>query len=753
MAQALNWNQLIGDLQRAGEYGTISQLYAGSAEEAGSHFEGLRETISSALRLLGQETSSTEAIFQTAPFNVAETSSPRDEPDEERIKEKGGQGRGDGIGGPLIDHDKYESGILDNLHEDNLHNAIDELDKIRNREGEHANLTDEQIREKTAAKFEEILTKNSDGEQAVLNQQQALIDKLKQQTEVDPQVIAELEESKRRTAAMRNKEREKRAEEMEKMHKEDDIERIEKKLADAKAKDPRLRNEKILTKHELSRYNHYDYLRSLQERGNISDVASWRKRFAACKTPEEQNRLLRQLLYRQHRDNRFETRQIFNRQVQKRNIFTGKLENRNIKILSRKQRRSVLNSQRQNQQKRLARKGISPQPRGFLHKMGRKIASNLSAYEEVSPEYVEWEYIQQSPQRRSSNSGGGMSPFDAYQKAKSIENNINNAKKAFDFLKSLGNIGKATEGVGSASGAVGGAGASAPVWGPIVGVILLIILIIVLVIVMIMTGPNTQQPSLVIEQVQCDKNSFQVVNGDANYASLLGQYMGIHMGPHILQPQYSTTVQQIFLDTCIMFGYQQDTLLTKGNLNSLGTLAVGTLTQRAMNPGKPPTPNGSKSIALLVYIDSASDGSAICSMVKNDPLYQWKNTNGRINWTLMNPSFCSGTQLQFLLAQTYAYTLLEQQKFLSSLKGEQSTDMLQKFKTEPATGPGVVNADGLLPTDACQNSNPNVQDPKDPDKQQIDCFADMVGEYVTYGFYLNTSTQSANLSFTPTPTP
>ncbi len=171
-----------------------------------------------------------------------------------------------------------------------------------------------------------------------------------------------------------------------------------------------------------------------------------------------------------------------------------------------------------------------------------------------------------------------------------------------------------------------------------------------------------------------------------------------------------TDLQWIANDTCILFGHVQDKTVN----NTFGNHVIGSGNKNAWQ------------VKLNVTYDDFTQPPCY---------YYFPPQNGdkkNISIVFTNPNECTSQyQFQFILGQAEAKALIMQQNHLND-----PSNILNNFENSSFF---LSNPKLTLPTRDCQ-----VADPGTPEYLNA-CFADMVGEYFTYPFYLN------NYTYTPPP--
>lgn len=302
----------------------------------------------------------------------------------------------------------------------------------------------------------------------------------------------------------------------------------------------------------------------------------------------------------------------------------------------------------------------------------------------------------------------------------------------------LGEAGAGVAGAGSAATAGTAAGAGGATVGGtlggilaaiapvliVVGVFVIIILIFALIFYFLGLGGNPVLPQV---QVTCGEVTDYppLLKGD-NFDKSINDLMSKHYGLLYGTTDYNnTTITQttktkdgttvmdlvsqnlpwIINDTCLLFGHVQ----AQTTNNTFGKYVTGADAKKNITP-------------YQVQINLVYDDTDPCRYVLFDPIDNPSYPKITINY--INPNLCDANRFQFLVGQSLARAMIVQQTHLNDPQS-----VLNKFENSNMF---LVNPLVTLPTRDCQ-----AQDPGFPDYFHW-CFADMVGEYFTYPFYLNT---------------
>lgn len=445
--QTWNWNSFLGQLPDNAK----STLYKFTAEEGGRSFEKLRQEI----RTIAQEykvdlqTDDVDQIYKSAPLYIPETNNSR-ELNEEQRKEAHHESSSN-ITGTITNRDKFESEIVDKLQLQQQEEAIKQLDDVRNGvlDDDQKKLLKEAIENKTKESgkpltiqeetavledfkkqetektFKKILEQNASADQSI-KEQHKLLEKQLVDAGVGAAVLDENGE-KTTTAALAIR---KRSGELEQIR----IQGREKRDQEIKALEAK---ENSLSKTDK---NHLRLLRGQRTHDNqraIEHIDGWGSRFSSL-SREEQDKLMRKLLARQHRRTKNDVWKVFDQEEK------GKFTGLRKKTLSRSERRGVLAWQKKKLSEKQPKYDESFLRRSFLDTLSRMFSGEGYSME---PTYMRVEHPQEygSYQRsQGGGGGGGFNPVDSLQQARSM----------FNALKGLGGGG------GGAAGGAGAAGAS-----------------------------------------------------------------------------------------------------------------------------------------------------------------------------------------------------------------------------------------------------------------------------------------------------
>src|SRR5260221_3243914 len=481
-AQPQDWNGLLRFLQEKNDTTAISRLYSYAAEEKGQAFEGVRDAIADVFQTYFRteyNPSNIDTIYLTVPFLVTEANSPDALTPEE--KRQSHQKSSSGPVGTLINHEKYESDIVDQLQEQQQNNAVEELDSIR----KNASLTEEQKNQALSQKFTEILTKNANAEDAIARQHELLATQLENPTltiltkagELSPTIKIRNRSEELRNA--RDEEKVRRVREMESLNVSD----IQKKISEAKVK----REEPMLTREERARLDSFTHLESFhkaEQQKTIQNIDGWVKKFSSYDqdpqtAKQNQDLLVKKLLARQQQRTRTQVYEVFSTKEQGRLnklLKTGVFK----KTLSRPQRRSLLKHQKKQLQhyRSESQDNISIR-RNFI---ARLLNDTL---------WSEYSQTENTEGHRQQRSPGGLTlpnPIDAYR-------NIRRATQALRGLSSAGEAAGALPTTGL------GAGLSAAM--PVILIILAILIFIFIVVILILLLPHDQGLSQQLTRLQC----------------------------------------------------------------------------------------------------------------------------------------------------------------------------------------------------------------------------------------------------------
>lgn len=733
--QPANWNQFLSvvktklDEQHLDSGRVLSTLYSYTAEEKGTHFEGLRDAIADVSNTygLGLSGNNIENIFQTAPFLVSDSSLPVTPEENEHIRESD-HTSSDGGMPSLINRDKYETDINDKLAQQAQENAVEELRKSQEKQ-----LSQEQIEQakkealeklnktqlsateegkaiedfKRKEAFKEILIRNQTAD-ATIQEQHELLAKQLEKSEEGVQLkegqLSAAERVRRRSGELMKERAEQRKE-----FSEIDPEAVK-----------QLANKKKLTDAEITQLRRYRYLRSLDERekrSNIRNIDGWTKRFDRLDR-NQQEILLRKLLARQHRRVHWDVWKIFEQKQ------VGKHSKTPLKTLSRHERRNLLAYQKAELQKK---------QQSAMQKISilRRILSMLSQESEIDSQYVSSEF---SDYRGSNNGGGGsgFNPFDIYQRGKSMYDNFNKAKNAFNYLRNLGQGAEALGGgSGAAAGGAGAAGAGAGAAGgglaaaaPWIALAIVIILIIVLIIILLLQNPTPSNPYTPLSCGDEDsyipyyqkESSFFVENGSiakSGMDKILNDYFGMTFliadhNNQIITTQDSyfavalSNAKSFLTTTCLLYGHISSQKYAQNYANTFGSYLIG---KQVKNPYtvKVAFEYTDKSTAPQCYPDVRKGNAQII-------LIDYINLN----------KCTSDNQLSFRVAQGLSQALILQQQLAAA-----QSNIFTSFKTA-VTSKGKLTT---IPTQQCLTQT--------GDNQYVACFDDMVGSYLTYPYYID----------------